>query len=80
MLPLGDSFLLQGDTRALLVLHCQTRVKISNKKRRVHETYHSVLVPVGDTVLGLIRNSPINGIYHDPLICDSTVGAASGLG
>ena len=69
MLPVGDTFLLKSDSHVLLVLHCQTRVKISNKKRRVDKTHHSILVPIGYTVqdvLKLIRNRPINGIYHEP--------------
>lgn len=68
MLPVGDVFLLQGDTHVLVSLRCQTKVKLS-KKKTIHESRHRVLIPVGFTVqdvLGLIRTSSICGIYQEP--------------
>ena len=69
ILPLGATFLLQSDTHILVSLRCQTKVKLSSKKKTTHESRHSVLIPMGYTVqdvLGLIRNSSICGIYQEP--------------
>jgi hypothetical protein len=69
ILPLGAAFLLQSDTHILVSLLCQTRVKVFGKKKKIHESRHSVLIPIGYTVsdvLGLIRSSSICGIYQEP--------------
>jgi hypothetical protein len=41
-----------------------------SKKKKIHESRHSVLIPIGYTVpdeLGLIRTSSICGINEEPL-------------
>ncbi|KFZ17967.1 hypothetical protein V502_04339 [Pseudogymnoascus sp. VKM F-4520 (FW-2644)] len=68
-LPLRSVFLLEGDTHVLLVLCCQTKVKVAKKKKRTEETNHEVLVPVEYTIseiLLLIRAGAVNGVYHEP--------------
>ena len=67
-LPGGKAFLLKGDTHVLIVLCCQTKVKVSKKASRIEVKKHNVLVPVEFTVpdiLGLIRASVVNAVYLD---------------
>ncbi|KAH8588521.1 hypothetical protein B0O99DRAFT_746776 [Bisporella sp. PMI_857] len=65
----GAVFELQGSSHLLLVLRCQTRVKISNRKRGIDETIHTMLVPADYTaaqVSKLVRASCVNGVFEDP--------------
>jgi hypothetical protein len=68
ILPLGAAFLLQSDTHIFVSLFCQKKVKIVGKKKKIHESRHSVLIPIAYTVpdvLGLIRTSSKCGIYQE---------------
>lgn len=64
--PDRDAFLLKGYDHILVVLRCQTRVKISKKQKRIEETSHTVFIPMAYTVqdlLGLIQASKVSGIF-----------------
>lgn len=50
-----DAFVLEGYNHVLVVLRCQTKLKISNKKKRIEETSHTVFILTTYTVQDLLR-------------------------
>ncbi|ELR06354.1 hypothetical protein GMDG_07944 [Pseudogymnoascus destructans 20631-21] len=64
--PDRDAFVLEGYNHILVVLRCQTKLKISNKKKRIEETSHTVFIPTTYTVqdlLRLIQASNVCGVF-----------------
>jgi hypothetical protein len=67
-LPADVAFELQGGSHLLLVLRCQTKVKISNRQKRNEETVHNIWIPANygiSEVMKLVRASSINSVYDE---------------
>lgn len=63
--PDRDAFVLEGYKHVLVVLRCQTKLKIK-KQTRIEETSHTVFIPTSYTVqdlLGLIQATKVCGVY-----------------
>ncbi|KAF5873439.1 uncharacterized protein Bfra_004899 [Botrytis fragariae] len=66
--PEQNAFLLQHHDRVLVILRCQTKYRVSSKKRNICETNHTVFIPMTYTVqhvLELIQASYVSAVYSD---------------
>ncbi|KAF7918398.1 uncharacterized protein EAE97_011853 [Botrytis byssoidea] len=66
--PEQNAFLLQHHDRVLVILRCQTKYRVSNKRKDIRETNHTVFIPMTYTVqhvLGLIQASHVSAVYSD---------------
>lgn len=64
--PDRHAILLESHSHILVVLHCLTKVKTSNKKKKVAETSHSILIPTTFKVhdlLRLVRADNVSGVF-----------------
>jgi hypothetical protein len=67
--PDQGPFVLEGYNRVLVVLRCQTKYRVSNKKKRIDETNHTMFIPMTYTVqdvLRLIQASNVCGVFLEP--------------
>ena len=49
------AYVLEGNNRVLVVLRCQTKFRVSNKKKGIDETNHTIFIPVTHTVQDVLR-------------------------
>ncbi|CZS92480.1 uncharacterized protein RAG0_03063 [Rhynchosporium agropyri] len=67
--PGQGAFVLEGYNRVFIVLRCQTKFRVSNKKKRIDETSHNMFIPMTYTVqdvLRLIQASNVCGVFQEP--------------
>jgi hypothetical protein len=68
-LPADVVFELEGDSHLLLVLRCQTKYRVSNRRTKIIETIHRILVPADYAVaevLKLVRARTVSGVFEEP--------------
>jgi len=67
--PVQGAFVFEGYNRVLVVLRCQTKFRVLNKKKRIEETSHTIYIPMTYTVqdvLRLIQASNASGFFQEP--------------
>ena len=67
--PVQGAFVLEDYNRVLVVLRCQTKFRVLNKKKRIEETSHTIYIPITYTVqdvLRLIQASNVSGVFQEP--------------
>ena len=67
--PDQGAFVLEGYNHVLVILRCQTKSRISNKKKRIDETSHTIFIPMTymvQDVLSLIQASNVCGVFLEP--------------
>ena len=54
----------------LVVVHCQTKVRVSNRRTRIEETRHTILIPANLKVVDLVKKfkviGNVSGIFEIP--------------
>ena len=68
-LPSQEVFEIRG-SHLLVVVHCQTKVRVSNRRTRIEETRHTILIPANLKVVDLVKKfkviGNVNGIFEIP--------------
>ena len=68
-LPSQEVFEIRG-SHLLIVVHCQTKVRVSNRRTRIEETRHTILIPVDLKVVDLVKKftviGNVSGIFQIP--------------
>jgi hypothetical protein len=53
--PVQGASVFEGYNHVLVVLRCQTKFRVSNKKERIEKTSHTIYIPMTYTVQDVLR-------------------------